>query len=667
MEQPLSGCTEYREIRHAEAVLDIDGESHRALFAEARWSDVFAGLSKPSLRRTLSFAVMSLPLLAWVVGPDRRDLAVLRGEPSKSPFPSFSSAENQAVGRLIWRLTTLAVLALAMLYVLLASSALLLLLLLVGLAWWGRSHWNLVWHVRMASIDEEGTEQLLSHLHRRLRWMEGHCDEVVVVAHSQGGYLMHRVLSPAAAERHPGVRRLVGVGSGLKPITLLKTLHSGGIGPAVWLAVCTVPLYLSAVGPLVWKMLDWSLTSALRLLYTLLRLTVLPLASMEAPDVWRSWATTALTEMSRPFLSMPSLALSWTQVIALAVSLCTFRFAGLRIREALRTDPPPAMALDGGMDWHEYSSPHDIVGRMLLPALPPRVDQPWISATGQPVWDHITYFRPSGVLPRLLAADLLSDLVPRRQPPSAVADVVDGWDRAARDFDHARRMQATRRRTLHGLLLGCAASPLPVVAISRGISVPRTLLGSWPFLGLVLLALTLLFSFVAHRSAKASARGFAARLTGSPGPSATPWHVRIVPPRARVAPAAAAGTGGVIAVFGSVHFGMTGLRHGQGTAWAGFGVLLPLGLGLLLLACASAAGYPVRKRWPVLLAPLLLLAAYPPSPLGLPWQFRAEVTLMACLGACLSATLAGVAHAAARARDLAAPATTAANASPVSG
>lgn len=664
-EQPLSATAEDREIRHAEAALDFDGERYRALFAEARWSDVFAGLARPSLRRTLAFTTISLPLLAGVVGPDRRDLDVLEGRPSWSPFRALASAENRAAGRLLWRLTTLAVLSVAVLYAIVLSSKILMILLLAGLAWWARSHRNLVWHVRMAATDEERTRQLLSHLHGRLRWMERHCDEVVVVAHSQGGYLMHRVLSPAAAERHPKVRRLVGVGSGLKPISLLKTLHSGGIGSAVWMAAGVVPLYLWALAPLMWGLLGWALGSAVRLVYGLLQTTVVPLALMDSSEASQLWAAAALTEMFHAVSSPPSLALDWRHLISLAIALGAFKLAGGLIQAALRTSPPPSMALD--IEWREYSSPHDIVGRMLVPALPDRVDQPWISATGQPIADHVLYFHPTGVLLRRLAADLLGDLVPRRRQSSVMRTAADRWDRAVRDFDHARRVQATRRRTLHGLILGGATVLLLAFPLHLGVSVPRAFLRCWPLLACLLLSLTCLFGYAAHRSARPAAHGFTARLSDAPSPSASSWRVRIVPHHPRIVPAAAAGTGGVVAVFGSVHFGMTDLRSGEGSVWAGFGMLLPLGLGLLLVACACAAGYPVRKRWPVLLSPLLLLAAYAPSPHHLPWALRPEVTLMTCLGACLLVTLAGVAHASVRARDLAAPSVTGASAPPARG
>ncbi|MFE2558349.1 hypothetical protein ACFXGT_20455 [Streptomyces sp. NPDC059352] len=164
--------------------------------------DKFTELGRPSIRRTLTFLVASLPLLFWVVGPDRRDLRVLT-----SPSRGLRAREEAGLAqmRLVWRLLTLAVIATTLAYgISLAALSLLVSVLLLGLlAWFARSRRNLLWRVRVAAVDEERTRQFLAHLHREVAWMERHCDEVVVVAHSQGGYLMHRVLSPTADPASP--------------------------------------------------------------------------------------------------------------------------------------------------------------------------------------------------------------------------------------------------------------------------------------------------------------------------------------------------------------------------------------------------------------------------------------------------------------------------------
>ncbi|MET9509352.1 hypothetical protein ABZX62_12855 [Streptomyces flavidovirens] len=672
--QPLAGTREDTETRHAEVALKIGGTVSTALFAEALWSEKFASLGRPSMRRTLAFLLASLPLLFWIIGPDHRDLQALdsppvtwrgalrngltkAGQTITAPVSSLAAPETRSMGRLLWRVMTLTVLVWMVVY----STALalggsvgfsvLLLILLGSLVWLARSHKNVIWHVRVAATDEERTEQLLTHLHQKLRWMEKHCDEVTVVAHSQGGYLMHRVLSPDSGHKHPKVRRFIGVGSGLKPITLLKAFARPDLKAAVWLAVLAMPLTLWGIGPLTWKLFGPELSALLRSCYMTLHATVMPAALASDPEVVRLWWTGVATELWQlATVIAAGFRLDLAHTAAIVGGLSMSWLAGSVAHAALRAQPSAAFSLDHqrrGIEWREYTSPHDMVGRMLGPGVPEGVDQPWVSATGQPVADHILYFHHTGVLPRRLAADLLRDLS-TRTPENALLRTAEAWDRTVVAFDHTRRQQAARRRMLHGLLLGLVTALLMAPALYRHTSLSRALLGSSLLLAIVLSALAGLFTWIAHRSAGASADDFTARMTGTGFVGTKPWRVRIVPPGLRTAPAFAAAMGGVVSLFGLVWFTKVAIRYGDDRVWFGYPLLLPLSVGLLMLACAIAAGYPVRKRWPTLLTVTSLLALWcPPAEraAGMPWDLRAEVTLSLCVTLCALISLLGALHA----------------------
>ncbi|MFE2304840.1 hypothetical protein [Streptomyces sp. NPDC059411] len=648
-DQPLADSPEDTSTRHAEVVVSLGGTRHRALFAEALWADKFAELGRPSLRRTLTFLLASLPLLFWVVGPDRRDLRVLTS-PSRSLRARGEAWLAQM--RLLWRLLTLAVVSTALAYgiVLAARSLLASALLLALLALLVRSRRNLLWHVRVAAVDEERTQQLLAHLHRKLEWMERHCDEVVVVAHSQGGYLMHRVLSPTADQRHPKVRRFIGVGSGLKPISLLKTFDNSGIGPGLWGLVGLVPGWLWGLGPWTWQPLGWLLQTILRQLYLALQITVMPSAFLGDARLAELQREATAAELHRALTTMPSLHLDLAHGAAIAVSIATASLLGRLIHAALQARPPYPLGLDHhrrGIAWREYSSPHDMVGRMLGPTLPDEVEQPWIAPVGQPVRDHTLYFHRTGVLPRRLAADLLADLGLQRE----AAD----WDQAVTRLDEVRRRQGTRRRALHGLLIGTFATLLAAPRLFHGPSVLLAYLHAWLPLSLLLLGLTVLFSLLAHRSAGRAARRFTASLSGAAPSPRTRWRVRIVPPGPRLLPTVAAATGGLLAVYGTVRFFLAAREYGDVRVWQGYPFLMPMGVGLLLVACASAAGYPVRARWLLAIAGLGCMALYAapaPAAIGSPWELRPEGTLLGTLGVCLLVALAGSLHARLRATDL---------------
>ncbi|MGW5235276.1 hypothetical protein ACWEQU_23990 [Streptomyces nodosus] len=652
-DQPLAASPENAATRHAEVVVSLGGgESHRALFAEALWADKFTELGRPSIRRTLTFLVASLPLLFWVVGPDRRDLRVL-ASPSRGLRARGEAGLVQT--RLVWRLLTLAVIATALTYgIWLAARSLLVSALLLGLlAWFARSRRNLLWHVRVAAVDEGQTRLLLAHLHHKVAWMERRCDEVVVVAHSQGGYLMHRVLSPTADRRHPKVRRFIGVGSGLKPISLLKTFDNSRIGPGLWGLVAIVPGWLWGLGPWTWQPLGWLTQTVLRQLYLALQVTVMPSAALGDARLAELHREAIAAELHRALEAAPSLRLDLAHGAAIVVSLALASLLGRLIHAALDARPPCPLSLDHHrrrIEWREYSSPHDMVGRMLGPTLPDDVEQPWITPVGQPLSDHTLYFHHTGVLPRRLAADLLGDLRLKRE----AAD----WDKAVTRLDEVRRRQGTRRRTLHGLLIGTSATLLAAPRLFDRPSVPLAYLHAWLPLALLLLVLTILFSVLAHLSARRAARRFTASLSGAALPRRSRCRVRIVPFGPRLLPTVATSTGGLIAVYGTVRFFLAAREYGDTHVWQGYPLLFPMGIGLLLVACASAAGYPVRTRWYGVIAVLGSMALYSapaPAAMGSPWKLRPEGTLLGTLGMCLVLGLIGSLHARLRAIDLTAP------------
>ncbi|MFJ6368351.1 hypothetical protein ACIQK5_09250 [Streptomyces virginiae] len=648
-DQPIASSPTDAAPRHAEVVVCLGGTSRPALFAEALWADKFAELGRPSFRRTLTFLVASLPLLFWVVGPDRRDLRVLT-------LPAHGLRARREAGlaqlRLLWRLLTLAVIATALAYgILLASRSMLASALLLGLlAWFARSRRNLLWHVRVAATDEDRTQQLLAHLHRKVEWMERHCDEVVVIAHSQGGYLMHRVLSQNAGRRHPKVRRFIGVGSGLKPISLLKTFDNSRIGPGMWAFVGLAPGWLWGLGPWTWQPLEWLTQTILRQSYLVSQIALTPSAALGDPGLAALQREAFAEELRRAVMTMPSLRLDLAHGTAIVLSIATATVLGRLIHAALKARPPYPLDLDHHrrrIEWREYSSPHDMVGRMLGPALPDEVEQPWISAVGQPLSDHTLYFHRTGVLPRRLAADLLKDL-------GLNGDAAD-WDRAVTRLDEVRRRQGTRRRALHGLLIGTFATVLAAPRLFASPSVFLAYLHAWLPLSILLLALTLLFSLLAHRSAHRAARDFAASVSGTVQSRRTRWRVRIVPSGSRLLPAVAAATGGMIALYGTVRFFLATREYGDVHVWQGYPFLFPIGAGLLFVACASVAGYPVRASWYGLIAVLGCMAVYSapaPAAMGAPWEWRPEGTLLGTLGVCLALGLVGSLYARLKAIDL---------------
>ncbi|WP_097275669.1 hypothetical protein [Streptomyces sp. TLI_55] len=219
--------------------------------AEAVWADRFR---RPSwyLRwlLTVGYALLSLPAVLLLVGPDRRDRSLWEptGASFKRTFMSslrdglrpgafLISPEFRHVARMSWRFLTLLVL-------LAACTA-----LFMKHPWWTVgctavmigllcTRMNVADHVIMAAARDQEREKLLDFLEERLRWMQEHCDKIVIIAHSQGGFLAHQLMARNGGRNQSKVIRLVGVGSGLKPIRLLQQIRR----PLVWAVAWMLPL-----------------------------------------------------------------------------------------------------------------------------------------------------------------------------------------------------------------------------------------------------------------------------------------------------------------------------------------------------------------------------------------------------------------------------------------
>lgn len=640
--------------RHAEVKITTNGESHRVLLAEAMWSDLLKTLGKPSAWQTLTFTIKSLPMLAWLIGPDYRDMDALRPDPNSprrslkyriraacSPLEQFTSPETRMLGRLSWRLATFSAIiygfALSAFFALNGSSWFgIAAALTVGVfLLWARSRRNVIWHVRVAAMHEDQTEILLTHLHKKISWMEKHCNNVIVIAHSQGGYLIHRVLS-STEFRHPRVRRFVGIGSGLKPITILRAFRQAQFNAAVWASVLSVPALMWSLGPLTWGLIGREISALIHLTYILLHFTIVPVGWTPEyfAQIWEETVTTSAKEFTH--VLSPEIGLDFRHGIGLAASLTIVCMARLLLKVGFDTSSFDLSLKRGRgrIEWREYSSPHDMVGRIPGMQMPDGVEQPWVSATGQPFMDHVTYLKSDQVLPRRLVADIFGDLA---RTSNGCRETAERWKIAVDKFDHARRFQAARRRMFHGLTVGTVSAMLAAPLLARYSSLPVAFVAAWLPLTASLATLSGLFLWVSLRSSKKSAHEFSARLSGERADDSSRIRIRIVPPDRRSLPGIMATMGGLVCFFGLEWFYKASTRLGGNLLWTGYPLLLPLTIGLLLISCAVWAGYPLRKRWPMLMVVCALLALMYSSrslPGLLPWYSRPEVTLTGLITAC---------------------------------
>jgi hypothetical protein len=403
MSAASAGSTDHVPAHGVLTLEDPRGRARSVLCAEAHWSRVV-----PRRRlRFLWWLVRLLPVLLFLmVLPDRRDEGALPEEDDARPrrilrltlTPTLAQPFVLSLFRAGWRLM-LVVVVIGVAYAVRPLGLLLLgLLLVLSVA---RSR-NILGDVQIAASGLQDTEVVVRRIRQALEWLGQRADEIVVVGHSQGGYLSHLALSRAPASRprrrrdiRPAgtVKRLIGVGSGLKPIWILQRFDRPPLVAAAWLTLLSTVLTGLAVAP------------GIRALLAFVSATLTDMARAGA-DLGAPADVLARQRESDLLISMSSETsrylretwLPWHEVGFPAFALLigsAFVLSFIARRLISGTDITHELAslvtrpLQGR--WLELSSPHDLVGRLLFPSLP-NAEERLVPALGNPLLDHTSYF-----------------------------------------------------------------------------------------------------------------------------------------------------------------------------------------------------------------------------------------------------------------------------------
>lgn len=85
--------------------------------------------------------------------------------------------------------------------------------------------YNLLNHVRMAAQKDEEYEKVIMYIQESLNKLSNECDNIFIVAHSQGGYLMYQILSRNLLKKKSNIM-FISLGSGLKAISLISKMEN---------------------------------------------------------------------------------------------------------------------------------------------------------------------------------------------------------------------------------------------------------------------------------------------------------------------------------------------------------------------------------------------------------------------------------------------------------
>ncbi|QQM67278.1 lipase family protein [Actinomyces weissii] len=414
---------------------------------EIIWSQSF---ERPGLREMMAWSISRLPLALLLLTPNGNDLKALLRMQDSNFKPSWREMLKIAVP-LFTRL--MLVIGIPCVTLLLTNAALTdiplasrvaptVTLLAVFLAILTHSRWNLAGHIKIASqISSARRKAMDQKLETELQRILSTAKTTTIIAHSQGGFLAHQAVNN---NRRLKVARFIGVGSGLRPISIISALDDRRHLIAAWLYLIFPFLLMStfifANHSPAWLQM---LTFMIRVIRHTLQASLWPPST---PELLLGPLQPTASEI--PDLSITSYLPPPITWVLLALSIATaLGFALILKRNRL----PNIMPLNQVQEWLEITSPNDLVGRIPLPKLPSTCQQIEVAAQGNPLLDHITYFKPTSMTPRIIASKLLSDVSTKPFK-----------DRAADSLSIATYLQQrTRRRwRLATLLIWSPLAPL---------------------------------------------------------------------------------------------------------------------------------------------------------------------------------------------------------------
>lgn len=378
-----------------------NSKSTRSLaFRECIWSNSFV---RPGIKEMATWTLTRLPLALLLLSPDEKDgRTILR---VKSSFKDdIRAAANTLIRtllfigipvgsyRILHWLSIKPVIALAL-------STVSALVFFIALLYHQR--WNIAGHVRVAAaansraradIDKKVADSLAAATRT--------AKTTTIVAHSQGGFLAHHALLNS---NNTHLRRFIGVGSGLRPITFIKSLENTRTRIGLWIYL----IYIAAILIFATKVMQL----ALQMPFDPRELLWLAEATMLLPGCMPAGALSFFEQMSdwRGYIaditgSLPDIMQTLLLFLLVFTSL-TF-LLHRTFGEALSAE---IQQLPNNVEWLEISTPHDIVGRIPFPSLPAQAQRITVHGEGNPLTDHLHYFKQDTLVPEIIAASLLVD------------------------------------------------------------------------------------------------------------------------------------------------------------------------------------------------------------------------------------------------------------------
>lgn len=439
---------------------DTGGVQRSVRFSEAVWSSSFV---RPSAARIVWWLLQNLPATVLLLSPDLRDAESSNFDgPSPGTAPQgmrrvirflvpYKDYNDEAVRsmmsilRLVVRVLVATLIVTACVAIL-TQYWILAILVVIGIIAYLRSHKSVAGHVVLAATESTEVQKMVDAVEDGLAWAASRSRKLVIVAHSQGGYLCHRALTGTSRGTSKELKRrvakatFIGVGSGLKPIWILNQLHNRCWVLRCWILVAAYALWLGVWWQFAEETAASMMDEILMAVGMAASVLIVPLG-MYTPALYEdmaAWQWRTSTNLPASLWVDISAAISLEDVALLMLAA----IVGTAVVRKFHGDPGAfEVAPLVSARWLEYSSPQDLVGRMLLPELP-QARQLVSSAGGHPVLDHVRYFAKHSLLPY----HLVGHIHRAAQEPTT-------FGRTVQQVDRTLLLNAGRRRLVRGLLL----------------------------------------------------------------------------------------------------------------------------------------------------------------------------------------------------------------------
>jgi hypothetical protein len=557
----------------------------RVLMMESYWANPG---HRPGLFRTIGWFIKCLPLLI-----------ILLLAPGHGDFDVNKGSAAALVYRFVLPLLFLLCLLQQSTWIWTAGAALVL------IAVSGIRNANILGDVYMAAVDDAEVAKILKHINSVIDRASAEAARVVVVAHSQGGYLSHRSLNARLeSQALPTKIELVGVGSGLKPIWILKKFGNVRSSLLAWLILMAAGMILISVLPIPFEFVQYNRS----FLQEWVPKAVQSMVESQGAVIQRAAPRPVLWDTHNLLVGVPDRM----QVSLFLLGLCLFILIRLLAKSRLKQLETAELVCPSVVDnWCEITSSDDSVGRLSSPRLQGAMEG-GTPGRGTPLLDHISYYRKTSPVIWYLAYALF---------PTVVGSVTPVFKQWAEYLD----LRVARARAFAAALALLALSMYVVLSLDpdrRGISNLTAPVDHPVLLLACVLVLATLPTIIAGIDWRRLIRAMEVR------PIPPPPVIRR--PRAGLRLGLATGGFWIAALFAQTSSQFPVQLEGMDFQHRAMFSVAPyaLAVGLYCIGAAVAVGYSFSRRgWFLVIFSVLVLAAFLPGHTGLFSFYMTVVTL----------------------------------------